>query len=194
MNETHTLTQRRGKETYHVELGAAEVKYRSRGPRGEGSATIPFELLSRRTTSFRRSNPFLRNAAIYFAVLTVVTAGFGFLVDLNATVAALWAALAAGCYVTFRLTGVEYEIFPLADRGAFGLLVNGPSATEYGTFKDELFERRDAYLLSRYAPINVERPARLERRRIDWLRDEGVITDDAYTTIVETIEEHATRN
>jgi hypothetical protein len=194
MSNTTVFEQKRGKETYRVELGSHEVRYTSKGVRGEGSATVPFELLSRKTTRYTRSNPFLKNAAIYFAILTVITAGFGFLVEANSAMALLWATLAGGCYLSFRLTGVQYEVFPLADGRAFRLLCDRPDAGAYERFKRELFGARDRLLLERYARINVERPARLERRRIDWLHDEGVIDENAYITIVETIEDQAAHN
>ncbi|MFW5689286.1 MAG: hypothetical protein ACOC1U_06930 [Spirochaetota bacterium] len=194
MNETQVLEQNRGKESYRVEIEENEIRYESKGTRGDGSARVPFELLSRRTTPYTRSNPFFRNASIYFGILTVLTAGFGFLIDVTSAIAILWAALAAACYLAFRLTGVEYEVFPLADGRAFRLLRDRPDRERYRAFKESVYRERDEYLLTRYARINVERPARAERRRIDWLRDEGVISEDAYITIVETIEEQTAHN
>jgi hypothetical protein len=99
--------------------------------------------------------------------------------------------IVGACYLVFRLTGVAYEVFPLADGRVFRLMENRPTKERYEAFRAELFSRRDAYLLDRYARIDVERPARLERKRIDWLRDEGVVDDNVYVTIVETIDEHA---
>lgn len=191
MSDSMILEQRRGRESYRLELREAEVHYSSKTSRGDGSATVPFELLSRKTSRFTRSNPFFRNAAIYFAILALITIGFGFLVDLDARLGILWAALGGACYLVFRFTGIEYEVFPLADGRVFRLLHNRPDRTEYERFRADLFARRDAYLLDRYARIDVERPATLERKRIDWLRDEGVLDDTAYVTIVETIDEHA---
>ena len=191
MSEIRVLEQRRGRESYRVEVRETEVHYASETSRGEGSATVPFELLSRKTSRFTRSNPFFRNAAIYFGVLALITIGFGFLVDLDARLGILWVTLAGACYLVFRFTGVEYEVFPLADGRVFRLLHDRPTRGEYERFRDELFARRDAYLLGRYARIDIDRPAKLERRRIDWLRDEGVLDDTAYVTIVETIDEHA---
>jgi hypothetical protein len=189
--DTSVIEQRRGKESYRVELASGELRYRTASPRGEGSATVPYELLSRKTTRYTRSNPFFRNAAIYFAILSVITVGFGFATGFDAPVAVLWALIAGACYLVFRLTGVAYEVFPLADGRVFRLMENRPTKERYEAFRAELFSRRDAYLLDRYARIDVERPARLERKRIDWLRDEGVVDDNVYVTIVETIDEHA---
>jgi hypothetical protein len=194
MNEPLTLEQQRGKETYRIDVGDGEVTYRHTSPQGEGSATVPFELLSRRMTRFTRANPFFRNAAIYFAILAVITVAFGFLVDLGPAVAVLWAILSGVLYLLYRLTGVQFEVFPLTDGRVFRLIKDKPTRHEYETFKRELFARRDAYLRGRYARVNVDRPARLERRRIDWLREEGVIDESAYVTIVETIEEHAAQS
>lgn len=186
-----TLEQKRRDETYVAEIAGGELRYRSKSRRGEGSATVPYEMISRKTTRYTRANPFFRNAAIYFAILTVATVGFGFLVGLDGYVAILWAVLSCACYLVFRLTGVEYEVFPLADGRVFRLVENSPSREEYEAFRSALFERRDAYLLARYARIDIERPAKLERKRIDWLHDEGVIDESAYVTIVETIDENA---
>lgn len=194
MKHTRTLEQRRGKERYRMELGSEELSYWSEGPEGEGSATVPFEILSRKTTSFSRANPFFRNAAVYFGILAVVTVAFGFLVDLDPAVAILWAALGGACYAAFRLTGVRYEVFPLADGRVFRLIKNRPTPQQYESFTRELFARRDDYLRTRYARVDIERPSTLERRRIEWLFEEGVIDQDAYITIVETIEDHAPRS
>ncbi|MFW5716118.1 MAG: hypothetical protein ACOC0E_01595 [Spirochaetota bacterium] len=194
MTEQITLEQRRGKEEYEVKVSESSVTYRSKSPRGEGSATVPFELVSRKTTPFTRANPFFRNAAIYFAVLAVITVAFGFLIDVSTTVSLLWAVLAGVLYLIYRITGVQFEIFPLVDGRVFRLIKDKPTRDEYSAFRRELFARRDAYLRSRYARIDVERPAPLERRRIEWLHDEGVLDEDAYVTIVETIEEHASRS
>ena len=189
-----TFEQKRGREEYRVELGEKELSYHSSTQQSDGSAVVPFELLSRRTTRFSSANPFFRNAAIYFGVLSVVTIGFGFLIDLDPLTGLLWAALAAVSYVAYRVTGASYDVFPLADGRVFRLMRNRPSREGYEAFRTELFRRRDRYLLERYARIDVERPARLERRRIEWLRDEGVIDDRAFITIVETIDEHASSN
>lgn len=191
MSDRTLLEQQRGKESYRAEVHEAEMHYSSKTTRGEGSATVPFELLSRKTSRFTRSNPFFRNATIYFAILALITIGFGFAVDLDARLGILWGALAGACYLVFRFTGIEYEVFPLADGRVFRLLHNRPGRTEYEEFCSTLFARRDAYLLDRYARIDIDRPATLERKRIDWLRDEGVLDDTAYVTIVETIDEHA---
>lgn len=191
MSDLQVLEQKRGKESYRVEVRDAELHYSSKTVRGDASATVPFELLSRKTTRFTRSNPFFRNAAIYFGILGLITIGFGFLVELDARLGILWAALAGACYLVFRFTGVDYEVFPLADGRVFRLLRNRPTRAEYDRFRSQLFARRDAYLLDRYARIDIDRPANLERKRIDWLRDEGVLGDTAYITIVETIDEHA---
>jgi hypothetical protein len=185
------FVQRRRNEEYRIELDETHLTYHSRTRGNEGSATVPYELLSRKTTSFNRENTFFRNAAIYFGILVVVTAGFGFLVDIDPGVAILWGLLAGGCYATYRLTGVRYEVFPLADGRVFRLIAGKPTPDAYRTFRRELYERRDAYLRDRYARIDVERPATLERRRIEWLHDEQVIGHDAFITIVETIEDHA---
>jgi hypothetical protein len=116
---------------------------------------------------------------------------FGFLADLDIRVALLWAILAGACFAVFRLGGTSYEVFPLTDGRVFRLLQNQPSRETYESFRKRLFARRDQYLMDRYARIDIERPARLERRRIEWLHDEGVLPDEAYITIVETIDEHA---
>lgn len=186
-----TLEQKRGSEEYRVEVKDQELTYHSKTHGNEGSATVPFELLSRKTTRFSRANPFFRNAAVYFGILVVVTVAFGFLVDLDPLAALLWGALSAASYLVYRLTGVNYDVFPLADGRVFRLMRGRPSSDAYEEFTRELFERRDAYLLDRYARVDIDRPARLERRRIEWLHDEGVIDESAFTTIVETIEDHA---
>lgn len=191
MSNPKVLEQQRGKESYRVEVRETELHYSSKTSRGDGSATVPFELLSRKTSLFTRSNPFFRNAAIYFGMLALITIGFGFLVELDPRLGILWAALGGACYLVFRFTGVEYEVFPLADGRVFRLLHNRPDRVAYERFRSRLFTRRDAYLLDRYARIDIDRPATLERKRIDWLRDEGVLDDTAYVTIVETIDEHA---
>ena len=188
------IEQQYGKETYRAQIVDHEVRYEADAPAGEGTATIPLELLSRRTTEFTRSNPFFRNAAIYFAILGVVTIAFGYLADLGTMVALLWMSMSGICYLVFRVTGVTYEVFPLADGRVFRLLKNRPNGNDYEAFRRNLYARRDAYLRERYARIDVERSARLERRRMEWLRDEGVIDQDAFITIVETIEDHAERS
>lgn len=186
-----TLEQKRGNEEYRVEVKDQELTYHSKTQKTEGSATVPFELLSRKTTRFSRSNPFFRNAAVYFGILVVVTVAFGFLVELDPLAAILWGALSAASYLVYRITGVSYDVFPLADGRVFRLMRGRPSTDAYDEFTRELFERRDAYLLDRYARVDIDRPARLERRRIEWLHDEGVLDERAFTTIVETIEDHA---
>ena len=186
-----TLEQKRGNEEYRVEVSDQELTYHSKTQKSEGSATVPFELLSRKTTRFNRANPFFRNAAVYFGILVVITVAFGFLIDLDPFTALFWGALSAVSYLIYRLTGVSYDVFPLADGRVFRLMHGRPSSDTYDEFTRELFERRDAYLLARYARVDIDRPARLERRRIEWLHDEGVIDERAFTTIVETIEDHA---
>ncbi len=187
----HVLEQKRGQEEYRVELEDAQFAYSSNMRGSEGSASVPYELLCRRTTDYHRSNLFFRNAAIYFGILVVVTVAFGFLVGLDPRVAVLWALIGGACYAAYRLTGVRYEVFPLADGRVFRLLWGRPTREEYLGFRSTLFARRDAYLRDRYARIDIDRPAPLERRRIEWLREEGVIDQDAFMTIVETIEDHA---
>ncbi len=186
-----TLEQKRGSEEYRIEVKDQELTYHSKTQKTEGSATVPFELLSRKTTRFNRANPFFRNAAVYFAILVVITVAFGFLVDLDPLAAILWGALSAASYLVYRVTGVSYDVFPLADGRVFRLIRGRPSPDAYEEFTRELFERRNAYLLDRYARVDIDRPARLERRRIEWLHDEGVLDERAFTTIVETIEDHA---
>ena len=186
-----SLHQKRGREEYWIELGEKDFSYRSRVNGNDGKATVPFELVTRNTTVHTRTNPFFRNASLYFAVLTVLSVAFGFLVNMDVRVALLWALIAGACYLVFRLAGASYEVFPLTDGRVFRVLRNAPNATEYGAFRTELFARRDKYLLERYARINIERPAGLELRRIDWLHNEGVLKDEAYATIVETINDHA---
>ncbi len=190
MNQ-RVFEQRRGREEYRVELDDTQFTYASRVRGSEGSAAVPYELLCRRTTDYYRSNLFFRNVAIYFGILVVGTVAFGFLVSLDPRVAILWALVAGACYAAYRLTGVRYEVYPLADGRVFRLLWGRPTRREYVDFRRTLFARRDAYLRDRYARIDVARPAPLERRRIEWLREEGVIDQDAFITIVETIEDHA---
>lgn len=190
---SESITQKRGREEYEITIGSREISYLSRVNGTEGKATIPFELLSRRTTKQARNNPFFRNASLYFSVLAVITVAFGFLVDLDIRVALLWGVTAGACYIIYRLARVSYEVFPVTDGRVFRLLRNHPTADQYRQFREELFTQRDRYLLTRYARIDIERPARLERRRIEWLHDEGVLEDDAYVTIVETIEDQAAR-
>ncbi len=188
---TRTIHQRQGREEYWIEVGEKGISYRSRIAGNDGRATVAFELLSRNTKTQRRSNPFFRNASLYFAILTVLTVAFGFLLEVDVRVSLIWAALSAACYVGFRIGGASYEVFPLTDGRVFRVMKNRPRKSEYEEFRRELFASRDRYLRDRYAKINVDRPAPLERRRIEWLHNEGVLEDDAFATIVETIDEQA---
>ena len=189
--ERSSLVQHRRHERYIVELADTEFTYRTKTRTGESSSAVPYELLGRHTTESHRANPFFRNAAVYFAILVVATVAFGLLADMDSRVALLWLFIALGCYAAYRFSGVRYEVYPLTDGRGFRLLHNKPDVGTYRSFRAELYARRDAYLRDRYARVNIERPARLERRRIEWLRDEGVINEQAFITIVETIEDHA---
>jgi hypothetical protein len=93
-------------------------------------------------------------------------------------------------FLLYRLIRSRYFCVAIDGGPAMFLLLNEPGEKTVEEFVDSLFEARKACYRKEYFFIDYRGKRREELNRMQWLRSEGVISENEYLVVVDEINEN----
>ena len=149
------------------------VKYAMKDKNHSESLTIPYEDITKNTSTFEERNSWFRNVAIYLGILGGISLIYN-IVHTNITVP-IWLILAGVFFLMYKYMRVEYTVIDCANARMY-------------VIKDSLHEQviktihawRCEKLANKYGTINWHNDPNSELQKFAWLKAQEVITAEDY--------------
>jgi hypothetical protein len=182
------ITQKRLATRATFAFGERDLRFTVSDATGSHTLTVPYADIERGQDEIVERNIWLRNAGLFWVGLSLVIA-----VLADTTPRRLrglgWLLIGIGCLVAYRLRTTTFTVLH-SPKGRVLVIRNDPT-------HDQVLEEIDARRLRQrrewYAQVDPDNTPGREAAKFDWLRDEGVISDEEHAAAMARIQAHHRR-
>ena len=147
------------------------VKYSMKDKNHAESFTVPYEDITRNTSTFEERSQWFRNVAIYLAILGAIALAYN--ITHGKYSVPIWLPIAAVFFVMYRFIRVSYTVLDCANHRLYVI---------QDKYHDQILKTIEAWrcerLLTKYGTVDQTNDPNAELRKFQWLHSEGVITDE----------------
>ena len=165
------VQQRHGATRLRYRFDTDSVEYRVEDSSGSRTFNVAYTELSRDRQELLERNEWFRNAGMLWMLIGVVFTALSFGGERPAI--SLWFWIGLLCYLIFRLRTTRYTIIP-SDKGNLLVIHN----SDHDRIVNELETRRADQFRREYDFVPDGDEPDSCRRRLDWLKREGALSDE----------------
>jgi len=106
-------------------------------------------------------------------------------VEKNAEI--IWISISLICFCIFTIKHTSIMQLMCTDGDAIVFFYNEKNREELGKFIQSIFKERDKYLKDKYTKIDMDFPKEENLYKIEWLKNQEIISEDEYNELKKTI-------
>ncbi len=164
------------------EFGDEELKHTIKDKRNTVDFKIKYAEFPVSCNTFEERNEWLRNAGLIWVALGIFILGTAIMNGDPLSGKGFWIMVGAICLVSYKFSSTKYSVFP-TDNGNVFIIRD----KQHDEIVDEINGRKRTQLLDWHGEINRENDPEYEIGKFNWLKEQGVLSEDEANTKIEQV-------